>query len=187
VSDTSERNAVVVRVADEPDAVHADAAAALIDEAAREHDVARREAQFLRAKLATGRAAVALSGTGSELVGFGYWSEWEDGRFVSHSGLVVRPDHRGMGLGRRLKLVLFDASRRRFPAAALMSLTSSQEVKALNRSLGYRVVPLERLTIDPVFWEGCETCRRVAEVRARGERCCCEAMLFEPGASPDRA
>jgi len=136
---------------------------------------------FLEDKLRRGRAALALSG--GELVGFGYWADWEGGRFVSHSGLVVRPDHRGRGLGRELKRRLFDSSRRELPGATLMSLTNSPEVKALNLGLGFVVVPLAELTSDPRFWEGCATCRNYAEIRARGERCCCEGMVLRPAAA----
>ena len=121
-----------------------------------------------------------LAVSAGELVGFGYWSDWEAGRFVSHSGLVVRPDQQGKGLGRRLKRVLFESSKGELPRATLMSLTSSPQVKKLNLSLGFHFVPLERLTSDPSFWEGCKTCRNYAAVRARGERCCCEGMILEP-------
>jgi GNAT superfamily N-acetyltransferase len=173
---------VVVRLARREDAAFGPAAAGLIDAAAGDFDIARRDAAFLERKIATGRAALAL--LGSELVGFGYWSEWESGRFVSHSGLVVRRDLTGRGIGRRLKLALFESSRRRFPHATLMSLTSSPQVRALNLSLGFRVVPLERLTSDPAFWEGCRTCRNFAAVQAAGGRCCCEGMILEPADQP---
>jgi len=166
---------VVVRVAEPEDVGLAAAASRLIAEAATDNDIAERAVADLEKKILSGRAAVALEG--DELVGFGYWSEWQEGQFVSHSGLVVRPDQRGRGLGRELKLALFDSSRRRFPDAKLMSLTTSPQVKALNLSLGFRVVPLEELTTDPEFWEGCKTCRNWEEVQARGERCCCEGML----------
>ena len=169
---------VVVRLSRPDDAVRAGEAAALIDAASADHDIARREPAFLREKLAHGHAALALDG--DELVGFGYWSAWEGGRFVSHSGLVVRPDRRGLGLGRRLKLALFDSSRAALPRATLMSLTTSPQVRALNLALGFRPVPLERLTTDPGFWKGCATCRRQAEARAAGDACCCEGMILEP-------
>lgn len=178
---------IEVRVAGPADVRHAAAASALIAAAAAGHDIAQRSPELLAEKIRTGHAALALRA--GELVGFGFWSEWEGGRFVSHSGLVVREDLRGHKLGRRLKLALFDSSRHVLPRASLMSLTTSPEVKAMNLSLGFQVVPLERLTKDPAFWAGCRTCRNYADVQRRGAICCCEGMLLEPpaaGAAPSR-
>ncbi len=160
------------------DARLAEAASELIAQAASEFDIARRAPDWLRKKIEKGRAALALRG--DELVGFGYWSAWENDAFVSHSGLVVKPGLRGRGLGKRLKRVLFDSSRRALPRATLMSLTTSPQVKELNLELGFRIVPLELLTKDPAFWEGCKTCRNYAEVQRQGKKCCCEGMILEP-------
>jgi GNAT superfamily N-acetyltransferase len=160
----------------------AEAAAELIREAAKDWDVAVRPVDVLREKLGRGQAAVAL--LRGRLVGFGYWSSWESGKFVSHSGLVVRRDLQGLGLGRRMKLALFEGSRAALPRATLMSLTTHPKIKELNASLGFVPVPLERLTNDPAFWEGCKGCRNYEDVRSRGERCCCEAMILEPPAQP---
>ena len=167
-----------IRQSTAADAGFSQAAADLIADASDEFDIARRSPEFLRAKIESGRAALAFDD--GNLVGFGYCSEWENGRFVSHSGLVVKPDYRGHGLGRRLKLALFEASRQRFPQAVLMSLTTSPEVKAMNLKLGFRVVPIEAVTTDPAFWEGCKHCRRFAQAETKGLKCCAEAMIFEP-------
>ena len=175
---TDEAEAIVVRQARPEDARYAEAASRLIDTASSDYDIAGRAPAWLRKKIEGGRAAVALAG--DELVGFGYWSDWEGGKFVSHSGLIVRADMQGHGLGRRLKTVLFESSKRELPDAILMSLTTSPQVKRLNESFGFKVVPLDRLTNDPAFWEGCRTCRNYAEVQARGERCCCDGMILEP-------
>ncbi len=159
----------------------AEAASRLIDAASSQYDIAKRSPEWLGAKIRAGRAAIATAAAPSderELVGFGYWSAWDKDTFISHSGLVVRPDYRGSGLGRDLKTILFDSSRRQLPRATLMSLTTSPHVRALNLSLGFEVVPLDQLTHDPAFWEGCRTCRNYAAVQARGERCCCEGMLL---------
>ncbi|HKE01249.1 MAG TPA: GNAT family N-acetyltransferase [Planctomycetota bacterium] len=169
---------LTVRIARPGDARLATAAAALIRGASEGHDVAVRSPALLRTKLETGRAVVALRD--GRLAGFGYFAVWEDGEVVSHSGLVVRPEERGRGLGRRIKLRLLRASRRLFPRARTISLTSSPAVLAMNRSLGFRRVPLSRLTRDPRFWEGCRGCRRFAEARAAGRRCCCSGMLLAP-------
>ncbi len=169
---------IEVRESRPEDAHLAEAASELIRAASGEFDIAQRSPDWLREKIEKRRAALALRG--AELVGFGYWSSWEDDRFVSHSGLVVKPELRGHGLGKKLKLVLFDSSRRALPRATLMSLTTSPQVKEMNLALGFRVVPLERLTRDPSFWEGCRTCRNYEEVQARGVICCCEGMIWEP-------
>ena len=102
-----------VRESTPGDVHHAEAAARLIEQASTEYDIARRAPEWLAQKIEKARAAIATDE--GELVGFGYWSAWEDDTFVSHSGLVVRPDFRGSGLGRDLKMVLFESSRRQLP------------------------------------------------------------------------
>jgi len=169
---------IVVRSALESDVAYAQAAAALIAAAASDHDIALRPVELLREKILHGRAVLALEA--SELVGFGFWSPWAGGRFVSHSGLVVRADKRGLSLGRRLKLELLASSRRAFPGAILMSLTSSPAVKAMNQSLGFETVPLSELTDDPQFWRGCETCRNFAELQSHRDHCRCDGMILRP-------
>lgn len=170
--------AVEVRAARPDEERLAPLASALIDAAADEHDIARRAPDFLASKIRGGKAAVAF--LDGELVGFGYWSDWEGGRFVSHSGLVVRPELRGLGVGHRLKEILFATSRERFPDAATMSLTTSPQVRAMNLRLGFEPCSFDDMTTDPAFWEGCRTCRNYAEVRREGLRCCCEPMLRRP-------
>ena len=169
---------IEVRASRPEDVRFAEAAAQLIDAVADEYDIARRETAWLADKIEMGRAGLAFED--GELVGFGYWSDWEGGKFVSHSGLVVRLDKIGTGLGRRVKQVLVESSRRAMPEATLMSLTNSPQVKKLNLSFGFHVVPLERLTKDEAFWQGCKACRNYAAVQARGEQCCCEGMILEP-------
>lgn len=174
----ADEQAVEVRIATPEDRKLAKAAERLIEGAVEGADIARRSKKLLRKKIESGRAAVALHD--GELVGFGYFSKWQDGQFVSHSGLVVREDFQGRGLGRLLKERLFEASRKQFPDARIMSLTTSKAVESLNLSLGFRHVPLSELTTDPEFWKGCETCRNFEEVCKQGEQCCCFAMLLDP-------
>ncbi len=170
---------VTVRVARKGDRVHAAAASRLIRRASAAHDLARRPAKLLREKIEHGKAAIAL--IDDELVGFGFFSEWEGGKFVSHSGLVVRDDQQGKGIGRRLKQALLRAGTRLFPRAKTMSITTSPAVEAMNRSLGFVRCPLSRLTKDAEFWKGCRTCRNFARVRRAGKKCCCFGMVKDAG------
>lgn len=176
--------AVEVRVSNRADVRRAETAARMIADASRDNDIAERDAHYLARRIAEGMAALALRG--DSLVGFGYCCPWEGGRFVSHSGLVVCPTMRGQGLGRQLKMLLFEIARRRYPDAVLMSLTSSPRVRAWNLSLGFRPVPHEELTSDPGFWEGCRACRNFGQVQRSGRRCCCEALVLRPEWLSDR-
>ena len=176
------RESIEVRVSGQGDGRWAADAAALIEEASAEHDIAPRAVSFLTKKLETGRAALALEG--DALVGFGYWSEWEGGAYVSHSGLVVRSDRRGTGLGRELKALLFEGSRLRFAAAKVMSLTTSPQVRSMNLRLGFRLCGFDEVTSDEDFWDGCKTCSRYEETRSAGLRCCCEPMVLDPPVEP---
>ena len=169
---------VEIRQSSATDAGLAQSAANLIASVSDEFDIARRSPEFLAAKIESGRAAFAFDN--DDLVGFGYYADWEGGRFVSHSGLVVKPEYRGAGLGRRLKQVLFEASTLEFPRAVLMSLTTSPEVKAMNLELGFRAASIEEVTTDAAFWAGCKQCCSYAESRAKGLKCCCEAMILKP-------
>jgi GNAT superfamily N-acetyltransferase len=174
----SDEGRIEVRMACAGDERLAEAAGALVAAAALEHDLALRPVEWLAEKLRAGHAALALER--GELVGFGYWSAWDAGRWVSHSGLVVRADRRGLGLGRRLKLALLASSRAALPEARTLSLTTSPAVRALNLRLGFREAAFEELTEDPAFWAACQTCRNFAAARAAGRRCCCMAMLLAP-------
>lgn len=169
--------AVEVRIGRAEDRDYAAAAARMIRRASRENDIAEREESLLLSKIERGRSVLALSG--DRLVGFGFFSVWEGGAFVSHSGLVVHEDFRGHGLARQLKECLFTATRAQYPHAKTMSLTSSPIVRKLNLSLGFRDASFEELTTDPEFWAGCNACRNVDEMREQGKQCCCEGMLLE--------
>jgi ribosomal protein S18 acetylase RimI-like enzyme len=169
---------VEIRASSAADIGLSQTASDLIASASDEFDIARRHPEFLEAKIQSGQAVFALDD--HDLVGFGYFSDWDYGRFVSHSGLIVKPEYRGRGLGRRLKLALLKASRQQFPHAVLMSLTTSPEVKAMNLKLGFQVVPIEELTTDAAFWAGCKSCCRYTETLAKGLKCCCEGMVLRP-------
>jgi len=174
--------AITVRVATPEDRGYAAAATELIADAAKDNDIAIRDEAMLRGKIETGRAAIALDG--GHLVGFGYFADWggptDGSRAVSHSGLVVDPGWQGLGIGRRLKEQLFDASLRLFPDATTISLTTSEAVMALNESLGFERCEFDQMSADPAFWAGCQTCRNFEQMQREGKRCCCIGMIRRP-------
>ncbi len=145
--------------------------------------MALRSPRTLREKILSGDAVLALDKTTGDWVGFGYVSPWEGGAFVATSALIVRPAYRGLGVARRLKEVALDAGRKRYPGARFFGLSTSEAVARINRDLGFKEVAYARITRDPGFWKGCETCPFHPVLEARGgESCQCKAMLWEPSA-----
>ena len=141
--------------------------------------IAGRSPEYIRQKMQTGTALIATLPNG-QWVGFTYLDVWENGLFVSQSGLIVDPAYRHQGVARRLKHALFTLSRQLFPTAKLFSITTGQVVMDLNRELGFRPVAFSELPHDPQFWQQCATCRN-CDILARtgGKYCLCTGRLFD--------
>jgi GNAT superfamily N-acetyltransferase len=140
--------------------------------------MARRSPELVAETLRRGDAVLVLDGR--EWAGFCYVASWDGGRFAATSGLIVRPEHRGRGVARLLKVKALELARRRYPGAAPFGLSTSEAIIHLNRSLGFRDAAYAELPRDEGFWKGCESCPFHAVLVAnRRERCRCTAMLWE--------
>ena len=53
----------------------------------------------------------------TNLLDFCYIESWGHGKFVANSGLIVHPDYRKQGLAKKIKAVVFEHSRTKFPNA----------------------------------------------------------------------
>jgi len=174
------RSAVRVLFAREEHVRHAPRATALLRWAAQEGAaVAARTPSYLARLMRERKAVLALAR--GRLVGFAFLQVWDGGAFVSHSGLVVDPAYRGAGVARALKEKTLVLTRRRFPRAAIVSLTRAPQVLRMNRRLGFRRVSQADLPRDPTFWSACRTCPYYeSAARPKAERCCCKATRYDP-------
>ncbi len=84
---------------------------------ARGTGIAGRTPDMIRQKILDGKAVIALTPNG-EWAGFAYIEAWEGGKFVSNSGLIVRPDLRGNGVAAAIKQAVFRLSRTLYPRPA---------------------------------------------------------------------
>jgi len=142
--------------------------------------IAGRSADYLRQKMQEGRAVIATLPDG-QWIGFAYMDVWEEGAFVSQSGLIVDPAYRLHGVARQLKYALFALSRRLFPEAKIFSITTSQAVMNLNGQLGFRPVAFSELPQEARFWSLCQTCQNCDILARTGRKyCLCTGMLFDP-------
>lgn len=140
-----------------------------------------RTPEYIEAKISSGLSVLAFEWPSNEFVGFIYLETWQHNKYVANSGLVVAEKYRGHGAGQKLKQKSFELSRKLFPDAKILDLTTSLAVIRINSKLGYEPVDYSQLTNDDDFWMECETCPYYdVLVRTRRTNCLCEAMLFDP-------
>lgn len=147
---------------------------------ARGSGISKRSAASVIEKIDTGKAIMAVTETG-EWVGFSYIESWDNGKFVSNSGLIVSPEHRNQGVASQIKNQVFELSRSKYPQAKIFSITSGAAIMKMNSRLGFEPVIYAEVAQESRFWDGCKSCvnYNVLESKKRGN-CLCTAMLFDP-------
>lgn len=147
---------------------------------ARGTGISGRSAESLELKMKNGEAIIAFASDGT-WAGFSFVSSWENGKYVSNSGLIVAPQFRHTGLAKRIKRKIFELSRQKYPEASIFSLTTGLAVMKMNHELGFEPVTYSELTNDEVFWESCKSCINCPILMSKERKnCLCTAMLYNP-------
>ena len=122
-------------IADKSHTIHAQTICKAIEDAAqvRGTGIAKRSAEYIISKMATNNAVIALEG--DIFAGFCYIETWSHDKFVANSGLIVHPDFRNQGLAKKIKKVVFEHSRTKYPNAKIFSITTGLAVMKLNTAL----------------------------------------------------
>src|SRR5271156_144356 len=145
---------------------------------ARGTGISKRSPQFLRSKMQKGEAVIAFS-PGGRWAGFSYISSWDEGKFVSNSGLIVSPEFRKTGIAKKIKKMIFELSRAKYPNARIFSLTSGLAVMKMNHELGFQPVTYSEITSNDDFWEGCKSCVNFPILLSKKKKNCpCSGILF---------
>jgi RimJ/RimL family protein N-acetyltransferase len=124
---------IIVRPAIPADVVFADEIIKEMESSAiaRGSGISKRSAASVIEKIDEGKAIVAVTETG-EWVGFSYIETWDNGEFVSNSGLIVSPKHRNQGVASEIKDSIFNLSRSKYPTAKIFSITSGLAIMKMN-------------------------------------------------------
>ena len=147
---------------------------------ARGTGISGRSHKSLEEKMKKGEAIIAFAADGT-WAGFSFISSWENGKYVSNSGLIVAPQLRHTGLARKIKRKIFWLSRQKYPNAVIFSLTTGLAVMKMNHELGFEPVTYSELTTDEVFWEDCKSCVNCPVLMSKQRKnCLCTAMRFDP-------
>lgn len=172
---------IQITIADEKHFKYAEKICQLMEEAAKKRGtgIAKREPGYIRNKMEEGKAVVALDD--DKLAGFCYIENWDHDKYIANSGLIVHPDYRGRGLGRRIKKKIFELSRTKYPESKIFGITTSLAVMKINSDLGYRPVTFSELTQDEKFWKGCQSCPNYDILTSKDRKdCLCTGMLYDP-------
>lgn len=141
--------------------------------------IAKRKPEYIRTKMANENAIIALDG--HLFAGFCYIEIWSGGKYVAHSGLIVHPNYRNMGLAKKIKKYTFEYSLQKFPEAKIFGITTGLAVMKINSELGYKPVTFSELTDDPKFWSGCQTCTNFEILNSKSYKMClCTGMMYDP-------
>jgi hypothetical protein len=146
---------------------------------ARGTGIAKRSPEYLREKMSEGKAIIATT-LENQWVGFCYIETWDHGKFVANSGLIVSPEFRKSGIATKIKEKAFKLSRKKYPDAKIIGLTTSLAVMKINSDLGYQPVPFSELPKDDSFWKGCSSCVNF-DILTRTNRanCLCTGMKYD--------
>ncbi|RZS92479.1 GNAT family N-acetyltransferase [Aquimarina brevivitae] len=172
---------VEIFIADDSHFEFAEEICEVIDESARVRGtgIAKRTPEYIKTKMQNRNAVIAVQG--NRFAGFCYIEVWGHDKFVAHSGLIVHPDFRNMGLAKQIKEFTFNYSLKKYPTSKIFGITTGLAVMKINSELGYKPVTFSELTDDPNFWGGCKTCPNYAILTAKEHKMClCTGMLYDP-------
>ena len=142
--------------------------------------IAQRTPEYLEQRISRGNAIIAIHD--GALAGFCYIEVFSSEGYVSNSGLIVKPNFRGLGLSKQIKKAAVNLAFTKYPKAKLFGITTSDAVMKINSQLGYIPVSYKQLTSDDEFWKGCKSCKNY-DILIRNEKqmCLCTAMLAKSG------
>lgn len=175
------KNQVDILEAGDEHTVFAEQICDMIEKAAkiRGTGIAKRDPKYIIQKMLENKAIIAV--LDNKPVGFCYIESWDHGKYVANSGLIVDPNLRKSGLARRIKKMAFELSRKKFPLAKIVGLTTSLPVMKINSDLGYRPVTFSEMPKEDSFWKGCSSCVNFDILnRTQRKMCLCTGMMYNP-------
>lgn len=172
----------IIQTASEDHLPYAQTICSEMEESAKKRGtgIAKRSPVYIMEKMVEGKAIIATT-TEGDWVGFCYIETWEHGKFVANSGLIVHSDFRNSGMAKAIKQKAFELSRKKYPDAKIIGITTSLPVMKINSDLGYKPVTFSELTTDDSFWKGCSSCVNYDILTRTGRKhCLCTGMIYDP-------
>ena len=141
--------------------------------------IATRTVSYIQTKMEKSEAVIAYDG--SQAIGFCYIETFEEKNYVSNSGLIVHKDYRGLGVAKKIKAMVFNLAKKKYPEAKIFGITTSEKVMKINIDLGYIPTSFTKLTSDEKFWSGCSSCPNYSILLEKNKKMClCTGMIALP-------
>lgn len=147
---------------------------------ARGTGIGKRSPDTIINHMKEGNALIAFHNSG-RWAGFCFIGVYDNGAFVSNSGLIVAGEFRAHGLARELKMSLLNLCSMKYPSATVVGITTSLPVLKINTELGFYPTTFAEMPKDEKFWKGCELCVNHDILDRTGRKfCLCTAMRRDP-------
>lgn len=172
----------MIKIATSEDIVYAQTLCDWYKESAKARGIgiAKRERKYIEKKMIDGDAVIAFNKLDNRLLGFCYIETFDDKNFVVNSGLIIHPNARNLGLGKKIKMKIFQLSRKKYPQAKIFGITTSLAVMRINTQIGYHPVTFSELTSSEDFWKGCKSCKNYSILQENNKKVClCTAMVYD--------
>lgn len=123
----------------------------------RKTGIVDRTVGYLKRKINEGFGIMTIDTITREWAGFSCLEVWNHDKYVSNTGLIIKPKYRGKGLLKGLKSKVIEVAQKDFPDAKVFSLSSNKSVIRVNEELGYKRVSFSEVMNDPDFNQGFES------------------------------
>jgi len=141
--------------------------------------IQRHSVQYIKDKMLNRNAIIATYN--NRFLGFCCIEVYAHKEYLGHSGLVVHPRYRNLGIAKRIKKFALDYSLKKYPEAKVFGITTDLAVMNINSGLGYKPVTFSELTKASDFWESCKSCvHHNILIAKKCKMCLCTGMLFDP-------
>ena len=127
---------MIIKLANAKHIIYCNLISKLIDKSAKNRGtgIARRSPVYIKEKILSGNSIIALDK--NNFAGFCYIEAWEHEKYVAHSGLIVSPKYRKMGIGKKIKKKVLELSLKKYPKSKIFGITTGMPVMKINYELG---------------------------------------------------
>ncbi len=140
-----------------------------------------RTVDYIIEKIEAGLAVLAIDQETGKWIGFCCIDVWSHKKYIASTGLIIKPEFRGIGISKAIKYKIFEICRDKFPHSKIFSLSANPVVIKVNMELGFKSVSFNSVMNDSDFITG-NNCKVnfVEMMKEKSEDSGYLALIYEP-------